>query len=230
MWISAAAILLAGWLIGATSIGGVLVVPVLHEMQGVECGYRDCSRLAGFGVSWDSSALALERGSSSPATGNPVAALGFPPGAFVGALLLQHINLTWLLAGIGGPCPAKRRVGPARPASIKGCSQQPLGSGAMLLIGCGVGLGSALSGTGGPVLLVPVLMFARQPLPAIVINAQAVQLPIALCAGASHALSGALDYRLALRAWVMLLGALDTEGPTPSSCRRSQFTVWCVPF
>ena len=32
---SAAAILLAGWLIGATGIGGVLVVPVLNQLQGV---------------------------------------------------------------------------------------------------------------------------------------------------------------------------------------------------
>ncbi len=77
----------------------------------------------------------------------------------------------------------------------------------MFLIGLGVGLGSALSGTGGPVLLVPALMLARQPLPETVINAQAIQLPIALCAGTSHALLGALNYRLALGLGVMLLAA-----------------------
>ena len=42
-------------------------------------------------------------------------------------------------------------------------------------LGVLVGVGSALTGTGGPVLLLPLLMLCRQPLPFAVVAAQAIQ-------------------------------------------------------
>jgi uncharacterized membrane protein YfcA len=53
----------------------------------------------------------------------------------------------------------------------------------------------------------PLLILARQPLPQTVINAQAIQLPIALCAGTSHAIFGMLNYGMALGLGMMLLAA-----------------------
>ena len=50
-------------------------------------------------------------------------------------------------------------------------------------IGAAVGLGSALTGTGGPVLLVPLLMWWGAPVLASVGLSQAIQVPIALIAG-----------------------------------------------
>ncbi len=205
MWLSAAAILLAGWLIGATSIGGVLVVPVLHEMQGIDL--RSAIAAASLALAFPGvpALWRLGRAGQALPVGTPALLLAALPGAFFGALLVQHVDLNGLLAGLAALAFFSGVWGLRNPATQAPCS--PVGSRAMLLIGFGVGLGSALSGTGGPVLLVPVLMLARQPLTATVTSAQAIQLPIALCAGASHALLGALNYRLAVGLGVLLLGA-----------------------
>jgi uncharacterized membrane protein YfcA len=55
------------------------------------------------------------------------------------------------------------------------------------------------------VLLVPLLMLWRQPLPQTVAAAQAIQLPVALCATAAHGLAGAVDWRLACTLGLVLL-------------------------
>ena len=206
MWLSAAAILLAGWLIGATSIGGVLVVPVLHELQGVDL--RSAIAAASLAMAFPGMAALWRLGAARQAlpAGTTSLLLAALPGAFVGVLLVQHIDLTWLLAGLAVLAFSSGLWGLCGPTREAACPPA-MGSRAMGLIGLGVGLGSALSGTGGPVLLVPVLMLARQPLRRTVISAQAIQLPIALCAGASHALLGVMNYRLALAIGVALLGA-----------------------
>jgi uncharacterized membrane protein YfcA len=64
------------------------------------------------------------------------------------------------------------------------------------LIGVGVGFGSSLTGTGGPVLLVPLLLLLRfMPLAAIGIS-QAIQLPIAIFATIGFMLYGQIDFYL----------------------------------
>ena len=181
-------------------------MPVLHGMHGMDL--RSAIAAASLALAFPGIAalwrLRATRKALPPGTTSLlIAAL---PGSFVGALLVRHVNLSWLLAGLAGLALFSGLWGLQRPTKGGGCLP-PIGNGAMGLIGLGVGLGSALSGTGGPVLLVPVLMLARQPVPQSVINAQAIQLPIALCAGASHALSGGLNYPLALGLGVVLLGA-----------------------
>lgn len=206
MWVSAAAILLAGWLIGATSIGGVLVVPVLHEMHGMDL--RSAIAAASLALAFPGipALWRLRAARQALPAGTLPLLLAALPGAFVGALLVRHVDLTWLLAGLAALAFLSGVWGLKGPTREAACLP-PIGSRAMSVIGLGVGLGSALSGTGGPVLLVPVLMLARQPLPATVVNAQAIQLPIALCAGTSHVLLGALNLPLALGLGVVLLGA-----------------------
>ena len=66
--------------------------------------------------------------------------------------------------------------------------------------------GSGFTGTGGPVILIPLLILARQPLATTVAAAQIIQLPIALCASAAHAAAGSLDLPLACLIGAVLLG------------------------
>ncbi len=76
-------------------------------------------------------------------------------------------------------------------------------------LGALVGLGSALTGTGGPVLLIPLLMLWRRPLVQVVAAAQAIQLPVAATSSAVHWFSGALDLRLGgLIGLVLLAGSI----------------------
>ena len=64
------------------------------------------------------------------------------------------------------------------------------------MIGIGVGFGSALTGTGGPVLLVPtLLLFGFLSLAAVGIS-QVIQIPIAVMATIGFMLFGQIDFLL----------------------------------
>jgi len=66
------------------------------------------------------------------------------------------------------------------------------------VIGAATGFGSALSGTGGPLILVPLLIWLRFPTLVAIGLAQAIQLPIASLATAANIQTGGLDIRLGL--------------------------------
>ena len=64
---------------------------------------------------------------------------------------------------------------------------------ALIGIGAVTGVGSALSGTGGPLLLVPILVWLRVPVLTAVGLSQAIQLPIAALATAGNFLYGSVN-------------------------------------
>ena len=210
---SAAAILLAGGLIGATGIGGVLVVPTLTQIEGLALPTAvAASSLAfafpGLAALWW---LLRERQPANAAAGTPGLApllalvLGALPGAACGSLLVHAVDARWLMIAL-----ALLAVGSGvrslQPARVQATAHMaPLGVPAMAALGLGVGVASALTGTGGPVILIPLLMALRQPLPVTLAAAQAIQLPVALCASAVHMASGATPLALACSVGLVLL-------------------------
>lgn len=68
----------------------------------------------------------------------------------------------------------------------------------LALAGLAVGAGSGLSGTGGPILLLPVLLLLRQALGRSVTAALVLQIPVALAATTVHLAMGRLDVPLAI--------------------------------
>ena len=68
----------------------------------------------------------------------------------------------------------------------------------LVLVGAGVGTVSAMIGTGGPLLLVPLLLWLRMPVRAAVGLGQAIQIPIALMATVGNLLASRFDPRLGL--------------------------------
>lgn len=199
-------VLLAGAAIGATAIGGVLVVPALTGVAGLPVGAAIAASSFGFLLT----GLLGWRG-ARPAAGAGPAPVWWPmhlaalAGAAGGALLVHQVApgvvRLWVAAlAVGSGCYtlwAMRR--PATPP------RRHLGLPALALVGAAVGCGSALSGTGGPVLLLPVLMLLGLPTLPSVAAAQAVQLPIALAASSAHALAGRLDWGLGLAVGAALL-------------------------
>jgi len=105
------------------------------------------------------------------------------------------VMLLVLFAGWRGLRPLDVAVTPAAFLSTR----------SLFMLGALIGFGSALTGTGGPVLILPLLMLMRQPLPFAVIAAQAIQFPIAIASSTVHALEGRLDIRLALICGVLML-------------------------
>jgi uncharacterized protein len=98
---SAAAILLAGWLIGATGIGGVLVVPVLHQLQGIGLQQAIAAASLAFALPGLAAAWRLRQSSGASLPEGTVALLLFAlPGAGLGALLVHHMSTDLLVAGL----------------------------------------------------------------------------------------------------------------------------------
>jgi uncharacterized protein len=74
-----------------------------------------------------------------------------------------------------------------------GAHSNAISSPALGFIGAVTGFGSALSGTGGPLILVPILIWLDVPVLTAIGLSQAIQLPIALLATAGNFFSGNLD-------------------------------------
>jgi len=68
----------------------------------------------------------------------------------------------------------------------------------LLFMGFGIGFFSAFTGTGGPVLLIPLLMSIRYPLRKAVGVSQAIQIPLAIFASIGFLMRGQLDLELGL--------------------------------
>ena len=191
---SAAAIVLAGWLIGATGIGGVLVVPALAQFEAMDVQRAISASALAFALPGVAALWWLRRGDAPSGLHLGAMVGGAIPGAVLGALLVHHVETRWLLAALALLALASGLRG-LRPAGAAASDPLSLRAG-----------GSALTGTGGPVLLVPLLLLWRQPMLRTVAAAQAIQLPIALCASAAHWASGSLDLVLAASLGLLLLG------------------------
>jgi uncharacterized protein len=205
--VSTALILAAGWLIGATGIGGILVVPALVQFEGVAVQRGIAAAALAFALP-GLVALWSARGSfaGGSALGLTALLVGAIPGAAIGALLVHQVNPQFLLAMLGGLALVSGAWSLRSRASNESRSQI-VSAPVLAALGLVVGLGSALTGTGGPVLLVPMLMLIRHPLDETVVAGQAIQLPVALCSSAVHWTTAGIDLRLA-----GLLGVLLTAG------------------
>ncbi len=79
----------------------------------------------------------------------------------------------------------------------------------LVAIGAAVGFGSALTGTGGPVLLLPILMFANVPALAAIGVGQAIQIPVSVFATAGFLLFGRIDIGLGVQlGLIMAVGVI----------------------
>jgi uncharacterized protein len=188
--------LVSGLLIGCIGIGGVLLVPVL-TLAGTEVHEAIAASMVGFIFSGLIGTLLYARRSSIDWSSTAWLGAGAMPGAFAGALLAARLSGEVLLFFVGvavilsGLRALLRRAG-------NDAGRAALPAPMLLLIGLGVGIGSALTGTGGPVLLVPLLMWLRVPVLAAVGLSQAIQIPIAGLASVGNLIAGYLDPRLAL--------------------------------
>ena len=191
-------VLLCGVAIGATSIGGVLVVPVLTALADVPA--RQAVAAASFGFAF--TGLAAFAGRQRVTGGSLVldgAALG---GAALGALTLAWIpadGVRWtvgLLAVASGLWALFGRNGaeaPSLPAWTAGG------------LGIAVGCASAWSGTGGPVVLLPLAALLGWHGLGAVQAAQRIQLPVALAASTVNFAAGRLDIALGCAIGVVVL-------------------------
>jgi uncharacterized membrane protein YfcA len=204
---------IAGFAIGATSIGGVLVVPALTQLHGIAVPTAIAAASFAFLLT---GALAVPRTSYSQRdrlSRDAPLHLGALCGALAGAAISAWVPSGWIMAwvglvALGSGLHAISFQGARAPADE--LSQPPRWPGRqeLTLTGLLVGLGSALSGTGGPVLLLPWLLLRRLEIQRAIAAAQLIQIPIALAATGTHLLAQRLELGLGLAvAAVLLAGA-----------------------
>lgn len=217
-------VVLAGVAIGTTSVGGILVLPALTAVLGIDIvtavAATSCAFLAtGLLTLADLGRTAAARRTVRDDLPLHVAAF---VGAAAGALAVHVVPAAgvqlWIaaLAFVSG---VHALVG-ALAASPRASKPWPRAA-ALVAIGLAVGTGSGLSGTAGPILLLPVLLLLGQDLSRSVAAALVLQIPIAVAATGAHLATGRLDVRLglaiaaglALGAWLgrRLAGRIDAR-------------------
>ncbi len=187
----------AGLLIGCVGIGGVILVPALVYFAGRSVPAAIAAAMCAFVASGLVGSYAYAKAGSIRWNLTAWTWAGALPCAFAGALLVNALSPTLLelaiallTAGSGAYVLAGRR----EPSSRDRALSAPL----LISVGAVTGLVSALTGTGGPLVLVPILVALDVSILAAIGLAQAIQLPVAAAATGGYWLSGVLDVRLGL--------------------------------
>jgi hypothetical protein len=185
----------AGLLIGSVGIGGVLLPPALlwltgldpHTAAGTASWCFLFTSLAGVTAYARKRALPWRLALLLTAGAAPAAAGGALTNGIAPAWVL-HLALAALTLGSG-----VYNLVPRRGA---GADRESLPAIAAVLVGAGVGFGSALTGTGGAVLLVPVLLSLGITPRTAVAASQLIGLPLVAFACAAYGGNGQIRYGL----------------------------------
>ena len=173
--------LLVGVFIGCVGIGGVLLVPGLVYLVGMDVQIAIATCMLSYLFSGVVGAVEYARRGSIRWSMALWLCVGAMPGAYLGAATVSVMSARWLEAIIAVLVllSGAHALGQRTPDTFR--DSQP--SGAILAIVGGItGFGSALSGTGGPLVLIPILIWMKLSLLAAVGLSQVIQLPIAALA------------------------------------------------
>ena len=190
--------LVTGALIGGLGVGGVLLVPALVLVGGLEVHDATPVATLSFLFTGIAGTVAYSRQRRIHWPTTRWLLLFAIPGAVGGASTNVALSATSVTVVIAVTLTA------AAVHSLRGASdadpmgKRALGLGALAVIGAVVGFGSTLSGTGGPVLLIPIMLLGGAGVSLAVSSSQPIQVPIAIFGAASFLAYGSLDWQLAL--------------------------------
>ena len=183
-----------GVLIGMVGVGGVLLPPGLVALGGLTANEATATSTWAFVFTGVVGTVAYAWRGVVPWGMLARLAIGVVPAAFLGALVNARLPGSVVLLGLAG-LTLFVGVQQLRLRAVRETRVQ-LGTAALVAVGAFVGFGSALTGTGGPVLLVPVLLtLGVAPLRAVAAG-QAVQLPVVVAGSVGYLQTGLVDIRL----------------------------------
>ena len=190
---------LAGLLIGAAGIGGVILVPLLVYFAGVDIHTSIAAALAAFFVSGFVGTVVYSQRGIIQWIDFVSISVGAVPGSLIGAYTLPKINsqlLTFFIA-LTLIASAVRQIKSNKIEDLDRPSRR-VSKYQMALVGLATGFFSVLSGTGGPLVLLPLLTWLSVPLVTAIGLSQAIQLPIAMFATVGNELSNLVNWDLVL--------------------------------
>lgn len=191
--------LAAGLLIGIAGIGGVILVPLLVFLAKVDIHTSIAASIAAFFVSGCIGTIAYSKRGIIQWSDFVAISMGAIPGAVLGALVLPTIDAYFLLLFIAFVL----MISSARQLVINennkpSCPARKISNYRLVFVGLVTGFLSVLSGTGGPLILLPLLTWLSVPLVTAIGLSQAIQLPIASFATIGNALSSLIDWKLVI--------------------------------
>lgn len=216
--------LVTGALIGTVGIGGVLLVPALVVIGGLTVHEATPIATLSFLFAGIAGTAAYARQGRIDWATTKWLLIGAIPGAVAGAatnVALSATAITIVIAAMLGA--AAFQAFRDRPVESDS-GRHSLGVAALFAIGVVVGFGSTLSGTGGPVLLIPIMLLAGAVVGVAVSSSQPIQIPIAVFGAASFLAYGALDWQLAIALGVVqgvgVVGGARVSGRLPTTTLR----------
>ena len=225
---------LVGILIGICGVGGILIIPFLVYVAGIDIHTVIPACMAGFAFAAIFAVYAYARQGSIRWDKAIFLIAGAAPGAYLGSITLQVLSalvLETIVAAlvITSGIRALRRN--ASKSSGLGIDRTP-GS-VLVVVGFLVGYGSSVSGTGGPLLLVPTLLLLDFPILSAVGLSMAIQIPISPFATLGHVIHGSVNWLLAIPIGIgvaagITLGAIVAHQITPLSMQRTVAVVLLI--
>jgi uncharacterized membrane protein YfcA len=201
-------VIVVGILIGGVGIGGVLLVPSLKYFGSVPMHIAIPACMVGYIVTGFIGAFIYAKHGTINWSLAIKICIGALPGAYLGSVILPYvpasvlelaIGILILASGLDTLIRQKKQFEARLPSSNT----------ELISIGFITGIGSALSGTGGPLLLIPILLWRKAPVLTAIGLSQAVQIPISLTATAGNFMHSAVDFKLGLVLGLILgIGAI----------------------
>jgi uncharacterized protein len=187
--------LASGLLIGCIGIGGVILVPALVFLGGIPIHRAIPAAMLAYVLSGLVATTIFARQKSIRWDMAAGLCLAAAPAAFAGAWAMENANprvlevLIGLLTTMSG-------INSMRCEKRAQTANKLITAPTLLLIGAGTGFASSITGTGGPLVLVPILMALNLPVLTVIGLSQAIQLPIAIVSTFGNYLYGDLDWYL----------------------------------
>ncbi|MDC1382190.1 sulfite exporter TauE/SafE family protein [Candidatus Puniceispirillum sp.] len=189
--------LIAGMLIGIAGIGGVVLVPLLIYLAGADIHTSVAAAIFSFLISGTIGTIIYSRRGVIDWPVLRRLSLGAVPGTLSGSMILFYIEaeLLRIFIAVMIVVSALREI--ILHKQIDSPRSSTISDNKYAIIGFVTGLLSALSGTGGPLILIPILSFLAVPTLTIIGLAQVIQVPVALFATFGNTWNNLVDWEMA---------------------------------
>ncbi len=185
----------SGLMIGCVGIGGVILVPALVFLAHVPIEVSIPAAMIAYIVSGVVATMIFARNKSIRWSMAGWLCAGAAPTAFAGAWAVSVVSPLLLETGLG-LLTMFSGLNALRTEHASGDLASPVSNRNLLLVGAATGLLSSMSGTGGPLVLVPILIAKSVPILTAVGLSQAIQIPIGIAATLGNAAYGQLNLEL----------------------------------
>lgn len=185
----------SGLMIGCIGIGGVILVPALVFLAGVPIQVGIPAAIMAYILSGLVATTVFARNKSIHWGMATWLCVGATPTAFAGAWAVSVVN-PQLLEAFLGLLTFASGLNSLRTQNAPDAAERNISSTQLLIVGAVTGFLSSVSGTGGPLVLVPLIISLSVPVLVAVGLSQVIQLPVAIAATFGNILYGQIDLML----------------------------------